>query len=352
MKKGEIRFNLFFWGSYFLYEWLGNASVGDEYYRYFINAVVLVPLTLVAAVFTVHFLYKRYFLKEKKKSFWWLLAISLLVFTLLRRTFNYYYTYPLYFPEALLTMPYLYWPKLLIEAVNMYLIVGLYAMFYFVRELYKQQQISDSLRQNKVETELKLLKSQVQPHFIFNTLNNIYSLAKNGHAHTAELIYRLSAFLSYNLYDSRQDTIPATQELEYVRHYVELEKIRHGDSLDVSINVFDALDGYRISPMLFLPLVENAFKHGVGESAEGSWIRIDLSATDQGLTLKVENSLPEYDSGSNGKQGGIGLANVRKRLEIVYPGNHNLQCLKDENSYLVILRLKLTRHGNEVHHSG
>ncbi|WP_209405253.1 sensor histidine kinase [Pseudozobellia sp. WGM2] len=349
MNKDERRFNIFFWTAYFLYEWLGNASVGDEYYRYFTSALVIVPLTFFAAIFTVHYLLKRYYLRNQKKIFWFCLFVSIIAFSIARRTFNYFHTYPNYYPEGLIDMPYIYWPKILIEAVNTYLIVALYAMFYFVRELYRQQEISQELRQDKVETELKLLKSQVQPHFIFNTLNNIYSMAKIGHPDTADLIYRLSGFLSYNLYDSGKDLITVEQELDYVRHYVELEKIRHGKSLDIAINVFDKLSGYKVSPMVFLPFVENAFKHGLDDKEENSWIRIDLSIKHDWLIFKIENSLSENQTTDEIKRGGIGLENTRKRLEILYPGRHTLLCRKDEDSYLVTLKLKL--NGNKVYHS-
>lgn len=351
MGKNEIRFNVFFWLTYFLYEWLGNASVGNEYSRYLVNALALVPLTFTAAMVTVHFLLKKFFLKGKKQQFWLIFALSVILFSLLRRTFNYYYTYPNYYPEGLVDMPYLYWPKLLIEAVNTYLIVGLYAMFYFVRELNKQQRISHRLEQDKVETELQLLKSQVQPHFMFNTLNNIYSLAEHSSPKTPEMIYRLSAFLSYSLYDSRQDTITVRQELDYVRHYIELERIRYGDELDVSINVFQSVEGFRISPMLFLPLVENAFKHGLGQAREACWIRVDLTVQDEWLTLKIENSIPDYDETRENGHGGIGLKNVKQRLDILYPDKHQLLCMREGDSFLTILKIKSAAHGNQMPHN-
>lgn len=339
--KSDIRFNILFWSVYFLYEWLGNASVEDEYLRYLINALVIVPLTFLAAWVTVHLLFKKYFIEDRKLTFWLVFIISVLGFTLLRRTFNYYYTYPLYFPQALLSMPFLYWPKLLIEAVNTYLIVGFYAMFYFFRELYKQQRISQELREDKLKTELKLLKAQVQPHFIFNTLNNIYSMAKQGHPKTADLIYRLSGFLSYNLYDSGKQTVTVAQEVDHVKHYIELEKIRHDTSLDIAMNIFDSLEGYRLSPMLLLPLVENAFKHGFDQQANNGWIRIDLSIKDHWLTFKVENSSNGASTEEQVDHSGIGLDNLKKRLAILYPEKHYLQCRQDTNSYLVTLKLKM-----------
>ncbi|WP_350284773.1 histidine kinase [uncultured Croceitalea sp.] len=340
MNSKAIRFNLFFWLIYFAYEWLGRASIGDEYYRYLITALALVPLTFLASILTMHVLVKNYFLKGKKSEFWIYFAISVCVFALLRRSFVYFYVYPNYLPHALSEMPYIYWPKLLVEAVNIYLIVALYTLFHFVRELYNQRKISFELQRDKIETELKLLKSQVHPHFIFNTLNNIYSLAIHGNPMTKDLIYRLSAFLSYSLYDGSKDTIPLKQELDYIMHYIELEKIRYEEGLDISVNVFQEVEGFKISPMLLLPLVENAFKHGPNHLIKNNWIRLDFTVWDQWLTFKIENSMHGYNFKTLSKNGGLGLDNLQKRLDILYPSTHSLKLLKQEDSYLVILKLK------------
>ncbi|MEQ5790746.1 histidine kinase [Muricauda sp. NFXS6] len=343
MRNREVRFNIYFWLIYFLYEWLGLASVGDEFDRYFETACVLVPLSFVASFFTVKVLVPRFFVTGRRKEFWLYLLLSALVFTLARRGFHYFYIYPTYLPHALEEMPYLYWPKLLIDLVNIYLIVGLYAMFHFVRELYRQQQISAALKQDKVETELQLLKSQVHPHFMFNTLNNIYALAENGDPRTKDLIYRLSAFLSYNLYEVSAETVSLEKELEFIRNYIELERVRYDGELDISMNVFQTMGDVRISPMLLLPLVENALKHSLGDEDAQRWIRMDLTRDDDWLTIKIENSLVEDRSTGADKSSGLGLENLKKRLDILYPKAYELQLLEEEVSFMAILKIKTNR---------
>lgn len=340
MLKGELRFNVFFWGIYFLYEWLGLASVGDEFDRYFETACVTVPISLLASVFTVKVLIPRFYVKGRRKEFWLYLILSATVFVLARRGFHYFYIYPNYLPDALEFMPYLYWPKLLIDLVNIYLIVGLYAMFHFFRELYRQQQIAAALKQDKVETELQLLKSQVHPHFIFNTLNNIYALAENGDARTKDLIYRLSSFLSYNLYDVTEESVPLEKEVEFVRHYIELEKVRYDGELDISLNVFQSMENCMISPMLLLPLVENALKHSLGDEQGKRWIRLDFSMEGNWLTVKIENSVANSKVKTPSNIGGIGLDNLKKRLEILYPNAHGLQLFREVDSFMAILEIK------------
>jgi sensor histidine kinase YesM len=329
---------------YFLYEWLGNAAVANEYRRYLINAWVIVPVTFLAAVITIHFLFKSFYLKEKKVLFWVLASGTMIMVTLARRTFNYYYTYPLYYPEALDTTPFLFLPKLVIEAVNIYLIVALYSMFYFFRAYFEQQKLTQALQQDKIQSELALLKLQVHPHFIFNTLNNIYSFSLQNSKKTPDLIYRLSSFLDYNLYDSKSEYVPLTKEMEYISNYIELEKVRFGDRLDVSLNIFDDISKSYISPMLTLPLVENAFKHGAGKTNTVSWIRIDVSAGREWILINIENSCHSRGDNGAGKGSGIGLENVRRRLEILYPGAFTLQVFQESQSYLVKLKLKNKFH--------
>lgn len=336
--KKYVVFGILFWVLYFLYEWLGNAAVTCEYDRYLVNAAVIVPITL-AATLTVQLLIKRYFLKKKRALFWLGLIASVIVFTIIRRTFNYYYTYPHYYPQGS-SLSFFFFPKLLIEAVNIYLITALYTMFYFIQAWHEQQQKTQALQKDKVEVQLELLKSQVQPHFIFNTLNNIYSLSQRGNTRAAELIYRLSALLSYMLYDSKKNVISLKKEIEYVNNYIELEKIRYGERLDVSVNVFSNVDHFYISPLLLLPLVENSFKHGVNENIGDCWIRIDVSVHDQWLSAKIENSYNGLNPKTEDYRNGIGLENVRKRLEILYPSQHEFRCMTESHSFLSVLKIK------------
>jgi two-component system, LytTR family, sensor kinase len=337
--RKEIRFNLLFWVGYILYEWLANASVDDEYRRYLINAAVIVPITCTASLLTVEVLLKKFYLKDKKRVFWIGLIVSMIVFILIRRTFNYYYTYPLYFPQGS-TQPYLFLPKMIIEGVNIYLIVGVYSMFYFIKAWYEEQRMAHALQQAMAEAELTQLKSQVHPHFIFNTLNNIYSYAIQNNSRTADLIYKLSSFLSYNLYESRSSSIPLTKELEYVKGYIDLEKIRYGDRLDVSINVFNSIEDFNISPLLILPLVENCFKHGLKSLLENCWIRLDISCHNDWLTVKIENSVGSDALRPADNRHGIGLENVARRLQIIYKDNHEFRFKHEETTFFCVLRIK------------
>lgn len=346
-----------FWGGYFLYEWLANAAMDSMYGNDFIQACLYTSITFVAAWITLHWIILRYFLPVRRKGAWWILAASVVSFTLARRIFSYYIVYKHFRPEYYHVVPYFYFPKILGEGVWMYLVIGGSIMLYFMKAWYEQQRLAESLKREKAVAQLELLKSQVHPHFIFNTLNNIYSLSIHRDPRTPDLIHRLSSLLSYMLYESKDTVIPVAKEIEYISNYVELQKIRYSDRLDVSVNIFGSLESFYVTPLLLLPLMENCFKHGVSNEVENSWIRMDVERTGEWLAVKLENSRAAANGhavaenghavAENGlavaENGGIGLTNVRHRLEILYPGEHEFKTMSEEQSFLAVLRIKNQR---------
>ncbi|MET3128219.1 sensor histidine kinase YesM [Arcicella rosea] len=337
-RQNSISFNLSFWVLYFLYEWLGMGAATDQYYVYFLKACTSFPIAFVVSYLSIHLLFNKFYLSNRKSIFWIGQIIVALVFVMLKRYINYYYLYPLYHIEGTYK-PLIFLPKILIEFVNLYLIVSLYGMFFFVRSWYRQQQALQELKQEKIAAELELLKSQVQPHFIFNMLNNIYAGAFKNSPETAQQILKLSNLIEYSLYDSKKEKVPLQEELDYISNYVDLQKIRIGDRLDVSFNIFDNISGFQIPPLLLLPIIENCFKHGVNKSITQAWIRMDISAKERTITFKIENSIePENDTKLT-QNGGLGLKNVKRRLELLYPNTHEFDIYREENSCLVVLKI-------------
>jgi two-component system, LytTR family, sensor kinase len=347
VKNKTIKTNFIFWTCYFLYEWLANAAYDSQYKMHLVTAALYTPILFAATYFTIHVLVKKYFFTSQKSKFWAGLIVSVLVFGISRRAVNYFIIYQTYSPDWMTTQPFLFPVKIIFEIVGIYLFVGLYAMFYFTQAWYEQQRITQNLQKDKVEAQLELLKSQVQPHFIFNTLNNIYSLSTQNSPKTSDLIYRLSSLLSYTLYDSRRPIVPLEQEIEYISNYIELEKIRYGDRLDIAVNILNDTKHIGISPFLLLPLVENCFKHGASNEIDTCWIRLDILHKDGWLIIKAENS-KSSNGHHNGTRNGIGLENVKKRLEILYPGSHELKCMSEEQSYLVVLKIKTIVHEDKM----
>ncbi|HEY8893481.1 MAG TPA: histidine kinase, partial [Niastella sp.] len=304
------------------------------------NACMALPLSFIVSWLTVHVFIKKYYNKGEKLQFWVVQISVSLVLLLIRRNINYYLIYPRYYPRAQ-EIPLYSFGKLIVELVNLYLIAGAYTLFYFVRSWYEEREKAQRLLQEKTMAELELLKSQVHPHFIFNTLNNIYSTALKASPETARLIAHLSNFLNYNLYESKQPVVSLASEIAYLQHYIELQKNRYGSKLDASIIIYDDISDCHITPLLLLPLVENSFKHGIANSLGQGWIRVDVSKQPGHFVIKIENNMEENREGNAVKNGGIGIKNVLQRLQLIYPGAHEFKIVEGTNSYLVIIKIKM-----------
>ncbi len=194
------------------------------------------------------------------------------------------------------------------------------------------------LRSEKLESELKFLKSQVNPHFLFNALNNIYTLSVLKSDAAPENLLKLSAMLRYVLYDCKEATVPLGKEIEYLRHFIALNMLKDSRGLNVKANLDESRPQLRIAPMLFIPFVENAFKHSKVEDLANGWIDIRLQTEDAAVVLEVKNSLPKSGFTKN-ETGGIGLENVRRQLELLYPGRHELRIEKGESAFEVYLKI-------------
>jgi two-component system, LytTR family, sensor kinase len=333
----SIGWHLIFWVCLFLYEWLPSSSIHDCYQAAFNAAILNVPIIMVATYFHIYVTFERFIMRKRYGLFALSLGVSFVVFGLLRRVVNFYMVSRVLYPTKAVNLFYL--PKITIDTVNVHLFVALGIMIYSIRKWAEQKAINEELMKEKMAAELSLLKSQVQPHFIFNTLNNIYMLSLKQSPQTSEMIYRLSALLSYMLYDTKRHYIEVEKEIDYVKNYINLEKIRYGERLDVQLTVFNNVQSVSVPPLLFLPLVENAFKHGVSNAVEDSWIHIDISLKKKTLIFKIENSIMKEKSISNGFGNGLGLENLKRRLEILYPNRHELKVMSDNVSYLATLKL-------------
>ncbi|MCK0179276.1 histidine kinase [Flavobacteriaceae bacterium S0862] len=194
------------------------------------------------------------------------------------------------------------------------------------------------LKNEKAKTELLHLKSQVNPHFFFNMLNNLYGLVGKDAKKAQELILKLSDMMRYSIYDGEKDTVLLSEELTYLKNYIALHKMRYHKAIDVQFNMDIKDNDYEISPLLFIILLENAFKHGVENLREHAFIRIHLEAHNNIVNFEIENN---FEVNEENQEAGIGLKNLKRRLELVYPKNHNLTISKTNNIYNAKLNITL-----------
>jgi two-component system LytT family sensor kinase len=219
----------------------------------------------------------------------------------------------------------------------------------FVRIQIQSRRRERALVKERLETELKFLRSQTNPHFLFNTLNNIYALALKKSVETPGFVLKLSKLMNFMLYESGKAMIPIGDEMKILDDYIELEKIRYDNRLEIVFN--RAIDNEQepISPLLLLSFVENAFKHGASESRFESYIRIDVKMHAGGLHFVIENTREDCDRA--GPNGNIGLANVRRQIELLYT-DYLLEVEDEKDVFKVNLAINLHSHGKiYLHHS-
>jgi len=219
-----------------------------------------------------------------------------------------------------------------------YFIVFLSAGIKLTEYWFNEQQRKQTAIKEKVETELKLLKSQIHPHFLFNTLNNIYALALQKSDQAPDAIIKLSELLDYLIYHGENEQVPLLKEIELINHYIELEKLRYGDRLQASFKKTGDPDKVTIAPVMLLPFVENAFKHGISQSRNNVWLKIHLEISDRSINFHIENSKPGITAKVS-TPGGIGLENLKRRLAILYENRYTLEILDKEDLYSVKLNL-------------
>lgn len=336
--RRDFRAQSLFWAGYFLFEWLNTGAYLENFRQSFFQIALNLPLLVVAGYWHLLVTVRRYLLTGRMTGFWISLIVGLVVFGITRRFINYTWLYPVYWPSGL-DKPLLYWPKILAEAMQMHLVVVLFVAVDLVRHALRHQQVSETYRREKLAAEYRLLQSQVQPHFLFNTLNNLISVSIHQPAEMPHLLHRLAGLLSYQLHESHRPAVPIRKELGYLRDYIALEQIRYGSRLDVQTN-FDEWPergaDLSVPPLLLLPFVENAFKHGAAQSEADCWIQLNLSRTEDKLVFSVENSMPE--DLPERPTTGLGLANLRQRLDILYPGNYELMTLPEHSQFLAVLK--------------
>jgi LytS/YehU family sensor histidine kinase len=204
---------------------------------------------------------------------------------------------------------------------------------------YESQKLKSELIQQNQASELALLRSQVNPHFLFNTLNNIYSLVYQKSEDAPAALMKLSSIMRYMLYDANTDKVLLEKEIEYLQSFIELQKLRLRKQDCIELKITGPVNGRTIAPMLLIPFVENAFKHG-SKLASGPNIRIDLNIEPQRITFEVINPMKKNTISAKDATGGIGLNNIRRRLDLLYPGIYVLEIKDEENVYYVRLILE------------
>ncbi|HTG57744.1 MAG TPA: histidine kinase, partial [Niabella sp.] len=218
---------------------------------------------------------------------------------------------------------------------------GIAAAIKLMKHWYVKEQRNLQLQKENVESQLQLLKAQVHPHFLFNTLNNIYSHTQDTAPEAAKLITGLSDILRFILYEGNNAWVPLSRELQMIRDYINLEKIRYGNRLELHLDLPDQTDELYITPLLLLPLVENSFKHGASSMLDQPWINMKVTINGNRMHMKLVNGKTGVSQPA--KSSGIGIRNVKTRLALLYPGRHEFTITNEEEVFILNMKVELER---------
>jgi len=208
----------------------------------------------------------------------------------------------------------------------------------------ESQREKKELQSQTLQSELKFLKSQINPHFLFNTLNSLYALTLKKSDQAPEIVLKLSEMMRYMLYECNEREVPLSKEINYLKNYLELEKIRQGKKMEINFAMDGEVDHQKIAPLMFIPFVENSFKHGISNQISAGYVNIFLEINKNEVNITIENSkTASMPSPSGKKSGGIGLVNVKRRLDLLYPDKYDLNIDEDPNTYTVKLCIDLEK---------
>jgi hypothetical protein len=219
-------------------------------------------------------------------------------------------------------------------------VCGFFITIKMLKTWYKETQQKQTLLKENEEAELQLLKAQVHPHFLFNTLNNIYSFTINQSPQAPKLVLSLSDILHYMITECEPALVPLAKEIKMILNYTNLERIRYGNRLDMQVNIHEEYKNMAIAPLLMIPFIENSFKHGASQVLQHPWIKLNIWVEENLLRFEISNNKPFQVTPTEGKKG-IGLGNVQKRLELLYPGQHLLKIDSDAESFVVCMHVPL-----------
>jgi hypothetical protein len=338
--KNRIFQHTLFWVAHVVFYGALYGSFEENYRQTFLEELIYLPGRMIFTYFTLYFLLPRFLLAGRYWSFFLWFVLSSFIAGIAQRFVAFNIDYPLYYPQALQD-PFFYFPKIVKMFVGIYPVAFFAVAIKLLKYWYANKQAQQILTQERLQAELKFLKTQIHPHFLFNTLNNLYALTLKKSDKAPETVLKLSELINYMLYECASDEVPLSKEIKFIRNYIDIEKMRYGEKLDVDIRITGEASDRKIAPLILLPFVENCFKHGASEDLQQSWVKLTVDVQPHVIIVKVENN-----KASNGpsKKEGIGIQNVKRRLDLLYPKAHELKIFNGEETFLVVLTIRLTEN--------
>jgi two-component system LytT family sensor kinase len=322
--------------------WLGYLVFVSFVLTNFLEFQGAVIRTLIMGLFHAGLVYihllvilPRYYDQQRYLMYGLTTLGALLLFSLLRLALDYQMSQISQLYQDLVLSP-THIATILVTGVVVILIT---APLKLIEDRYLKIQLAKDLENQRLEAELKFLKAQVNPHFLFNALNNIYSLAFTESKQTAPTVLKLSEMMRYMLYECKGERVPLKSEITYLQNFIELQQLKTEKEQHITLTVKGDMEGYNIPPLLFVPLLENGFKHGNPENLADGWIKVYVTISDTELLFQMKNTVGE--AGPKDDVGGIGLENIRKRLELLFPGAFTFNYQRKDKIFDVSITIPL-----------
>ncbi|SEL26632.1 sensor histidine kinase [Parapedobacter koreensis] len=300
--------------------------------NFFACVVVRVALLIALAWANIHWLIPRYLLHGKYGQYFALVVALIVAYLVIQSLYDHYLFGYVLGPNRNVRLS----TSLIYNFTHTSLYLLLTVALKFSMDWYEQKKVLQEIRVEKLQAEVNYLRAQVNPHFLFNALNNLYALTIKKSDEAPDVVLKLSELMEYMLYESDEAYVPLEKEINYLNNYLDLEKIRQGNQADIRLVVSGNVDKCQIPPFLILPLVENAFKHGISRAVRNAYLHIHIAIGEQ-LEVRIANN--KVGVRPHHSNGGVGLANLRKRLELLYAGNYDLHIVDGADRYEVTLKI-------------
>ena len=338
-QRRVVLLHLSFWWvyiSFFLYQITSRHGNDIDWQRVLTTASLQVIFASIAAYMNYFFFLPRFLVRRNPWIYFAEFAVPFAALMVIRLMLERYLIDGFTGQED-----WLYKSRFVVQVcmTNLFIVIFV-AMLRFALEWIDLETKKKEVQNEKLTAELNFLKAQINPHFLFNTLNNLYYLAYSKSENTTEVIAKLSQMMRYMIYESNHARVLLTKEIEYMLSYVSLERLRLNNQIPIKFEVIGTADNLWITPLIFITFLENAFKHGVNNSNPNAWVNISVQLRGKQCTYVVENS-KTTDSKDAGEKSGIGLKNVQRRLELSYPGQHSLEIAETPERYSIKLNLTL-----------
>ncbi len=306
-----------------------------EFFWY--HLVWVLPIEILAVYFTAYVLVPKFLLEKKYLLFVISIMLSGAFFVIMARLVRFEIIYPEVFPRGL-RRPLFYFPAMFSLTISLYSYVFLFSGIRVFQSWIKDQKRRQELEKQNLNSELALLRSQINPHFLFNTLNNIDSLVFVDQIKASDAILKLSGIMRYMLYEANTDLVPLEREIEYIISMIALLRLRLKDPDFIQFEVRGNPAGKEIPPMLLVPFIENAYKHGK-KSGKSPGIKFLLDIGEQDIHFTSWNTFDAQNAQNKDQVGGIGLSNVKRRLNLLYEKEHEFEIQRSEGAFSVKLHI-------------